>query len=127
MRVWDKSRPPRGPFTLSRDSPLAQGLVAWYPLGMASGQFVPDGAGIYPLDTAAGGPSITLAPDGAPALAFVGASSQQIHNSINIPALAAPFTFDGAFTATGVSTYQTPLDRKSTRLNSSHHSISYAV
>src|SRR5574337_578684 len=108
MRVWDKSRPPRGPFTLSRDSPLAQGLVAWYPLGMASGQFVPDGAGIYPLDTAAGGPSITLAPDGAPALAFVGASSQQIHNSINIPALAVLFTFDGAFTAIGVSTYQTP-------------------
>ena len=36
-RVWDKSKPPSGPFRLNRDSVRAQGLIAWYPMGGISG------------------------------------------------------------------------------------------
>ena len=45
-RRWDKSKPPRGPFTLNKDCFQAQGLVCWYPLGGASGGlYVPDLSG----------------------------------------------------------------------------------
>lgn len=41
IRRWDRSRPPRGPFTLNYGSPMAQGLVAWWPQIAADG-FAPD-------------------------------------------------------------------------------------
>lgn len=42
-RIWDKSKPPTGPFTLDRDNPIAKGLVAWYPTtGVSAGNYLAD-------------------------------------------------------------------------------------
>lgn len=55
MRRWDKSKPPTGPFSLNKDCPQAQGLVAWWPIGGPSSKnYIPDMAGISHFDNASG-------------------------------------------------------------------------
>lgn len=107
IRRWDKSKPPTGPFALNRDCAQAQGLVAWWPMGGASGKvFVPDLAGKHHLSpgTAPGG--VTLGTDGRPALSFVAASSQYLTVG-KAPVDAVPLTL----TAWGKadSSIQTPI------------------
>ncbi len=107
IRRWDKSKPPTGPFTLNLDAPQAQGLVAWWPMGGASGKvFVPDLTGKHHLapGTAPGG--VTLGSDGRPALSFVAASSQYLTVG-TAPVDAVPLTL----TAWGKadSSHQTPI------------------
>ncbi len=73
-RRWDKSKPPQGPFTLNRDCPQAQGIVAWWPMGNASGSvLLLDEAGKYHLSGSASG--MTIGPSGAPSASFNGSSS----------------------------------------------------
>lgn len=72
IRRWDRSKPPRGPFTLNRDSPLAQGIVAWWPAFVHSG-FVPDLSNSG--NSVAGGSGVTMAVGqrGERLLSFAGA------------------------------------------------------
>ena len=107
IRRWDKSRPPSGPFALNRDCPQAQGLVAWWPLGGASGKvFVPDLSGKHHLAPGTAPGSVTLGNDGRPALSFVAASSQYLTVG-TAPVDAVPLTL----TAWGKadSSTQTPI------------------
>jgi hypothetical protein len=73
-RRWDKSKPPIGPFTLNWDCPQAAGLVAWYPMGNASGgNYVPDYASTYHLNLTAG--DWTLGQNAEPVINFNGTST----------------------------------------------------
>lgn len=90
-RRWDKSKPPLGPFTLNRESPLAYGLVAWYPFGVAGGNFVADQSGGSFHMTAIAAPKMSLGADGEPIFNFVAASVQYLVVSSVVSAL--PFTF----------------------------------
>lgn len=89
IRRWDKSKPPTGPFTLNRDCPQARGLVAWYPMGGASG-----GGKLYDrlgtnhhVETA-----ITRSLDdaGAPVTVFNGSTS--LIETTVVPVYAAPLS-----------------------------------
>jgi hypothetical protein len=93
-RRWDKSKPPTGPFTLNKDAPQAQGLVAWYPMGMVSGtSFVPDLSGSAHLLTGtAAASSMAIGDAGQTALTFVSASTQGLAVVQN-PISAFPISF----------------------------------
>lgn len=59
LRIWDKSKPPPGPFALNRDAPQAQGLAAWWPHGgPTSAKYIPDLAGRFHLTGTGTGPSL---------------------------------------------------------------------
>lgn len=90
MRVWDKSKPPLGPFTLNKDAPQAQGLVAWYPMGGIGRLWVPDYLGDAHL-TLGTQPTPIVGQSGAPGLSFVSASSQYSEGVITA-ATALPLT-----------------------------------
>lgn len=93
MRTWDKSKPPRGRFTLNADCAQAQGLVAWYPMGGAGGVFVPDFVGGNNLTTGMSGVH-NLGKTGAPEESFTAASSQY-SEGVYIGASALPLTLAG--------------------------------
>lgn len=87
-RRWDKSKPPRGPFTFNADCPQAQGVVVWVPQPMATAAF--DRLGrthFYP------GTAGTPALDGwgSPAVNLTGASTQYLISS-NVPVTAYPMS-----------------------------------
>lgn len=89
IRRWDKSKPPTGPFALNRDCPQAQGLVAWWPMGGASGgKLIVDLAGKYHLSGAAS--SMVLGPDGRPITGFNGSST--VFTASGTPASSMPLT-----------------------------------
>jgi len=89
-RIWDKSKPPNGPFALNRDAPQARGLVSWYPMGGANGKGLAyDLAGHKHLTGTANG--VTLGNDGRPMQTFVAASSQFL-SSTSVPTSAFPLT-----------------------------------
>jgi hypothetical protein len=93
IRRWDKSKPPRGPFTLNADCAQAQGLVLWYPLGgMTSGKAVYDLAGTLHPTTLLTGLTPTLGTSGEPALAFANGSSSIIRHDDRVPASAPPLS-----------------------------------
>ena len=79
-RAWDKSKPPRGPWVLNKDSPLARGLVAWLPFGGVTGGGSGNGEvqDYSELGLVAGSttpnPNWTLDGWGGPALKFNGSS-----------------------------------------------------
>ena len=80
IRRWDKSKLPTGPWTLNKDCPQAQGLVAWFPMGGAtSAKFAPDMAGRFPLSGTTSG--MTLGDAGQPAISFASASSHLMSNA----------------------------------------------
>lgn len=90
LRAWDKSKPPTGPFSLNRDCPQAQGLVAWYPMGGPSARGVVfDIAGAAHLSGTVN--AMTLGDAGQPATTFVSASTQFLSVS-SVPASAYPLT-----------------------------------
>lgn len=105
-RRWDKSKPPQGPFTLNRNCPQAQGLVAWWPVGPHGGaNRVEDLAGAYVLTTGTAG-SPSMLPSGRPAIKFSAASSQHLLNNTT-PVTGWPLTIS-AWGATDGST-QSPI------------------
>jgi Concanavalin A-like lectin/glucanases superfamily len=76
MRIWDKSKPPLGAFTLNRDSPQAIGLAFWWPMG-GSARYQPDKlkeSGAFDL-TPSGTPIQTLGIHGQPTIVLDGSSS----------------------------------------------------
>lgn len=91
QRRWDKSKPPSGPFTLNRDCPQAQGLVAWYPFGgAASAGHLPDLAGSTHL-AGVNSPTLDLGPNGEPVGKFVASSNQHFYGALS-PITASPLT-----------------------------------
>lgn len=95
-RRWDKSKPPSGPFALNRDCPQAVGLVAWWPMGGASGpKLVVDEAGRSHLAGTAS--PMTLGPTGAPTCVFNGSSD--VLTAAAAPVTAMPLTLAGWATA----------------------------
>lgn len=103
-RIWDKSKPPRGPFTLNRDCPQAQGLVAWWPIGGASGgKFVPDYAGSAHMGVGTSGVR-SLGRSGEPSLDLTAASSQYYQSTV-IPVTAFPMSASLWFTPRTLGTY----------------------
>lgn len=107
MRVWDKSKPPTGPFALNKDAPQAQGLVAWYPMGGAAKLWVPDYVGAAHL-TLGTDPGLTVGRAGAPVLNPVTASSQYIEGDI-VGASALPLTIACWVNTAGVSSAGVPI------------------
>lgn len=103
MRRLDMSRPPSGPFTLNKDSPLAQGLVAWWPMGGATGKGAAfDLVGKQHLAGTATG--MTLDGSGSPAMSFVAASSQYISNA-SLLISAYPLSVTSWFRSTTLGNY----------------------
>ena len=75
IRRWDKSRPPTGLFAVNRDSILAQGLVALYWMGGASGSdLIADLAGTYALSKTGTVP-FNLGLSGEPVTTYSGSTS----------------------------------------------------
>lgn len=100
IRRWDKSKPPTGPFTLNRDCAQAQGLVAWWPMGGASGgKLIVDLSGSYHLSGTAS--SMVLGPDGRPLTGFNGSST--VFNSASTPVSAMPLTLASWATSNSAS------------------------
>lgn len=105
IRRWDKSKPPTGPFALNRDCPQAQGLVAWYPMGMASGgNYFPDLAGKHHLSRTGSVP-ITLGKSGEPMASFNGSTSNYLSGT-TVPLTTFPLTLAArvVFAASATST-----------------------
>lgn len=90
IRRWDKSRPPKGPFALNNDSPLRQGLQAWYPFGASGGNYLSDMAGRYPL-AGAGTLPWTRGIYGEPGVTFSG-SSANYFGAATSPVSAPPMS-----------------------------------
>lgn len=90
IRRWDKSKPPRGPFTLNRDCLAAQGLVLWYPIGAHGSKAVYDLVGTNHPGTLTA-LTATLGTTGEPALAFANGSSSIIQSSV-VPVYTAPLS-----------------------------------
>jgi len=90
IRRWDKSKPPTGPWTLNKDAPQAQGLVAWYPMGGPSARgYAADLAGQLALSGTVS--SSVLGADGQPATSLNG-SSEFLLNSSGAPVSDVPLT-----------------------------------
>ena len=89
-RIWDRSKPPRGPFTFNRDTWQAQGLLCWYPMGPESRGVVYDRAGKNHFTTVTGVGS-TLTDAGSPALVFANGSSSILQSSV-VPVYSPPIT-----------------------------------
>ena len=89
-RIWDRSKPPRGPYTLNRDAWQAQGLVCWYPMGPEAKGVVYDRLGKNHFDTVTA-VTATLNDAGSPALVFSNASNSILQSSV-VPVYAAPLT-----------------------------------
>ena len=99
-RRWDKSKPPRGPFTVNRDCPQAAGLVGWWPMGGPSGaKLVFDHVGKAHLAGTTSPP--TLGPTGAPNCVFNGSSD--VLTAAAAPVTAMPLTLAGWATAGSAS------------------------
>lgn len=106
IRRWDKSKPPTGPFALNRDCPQAQGLVAWWPMGGASGgKLIVDLSGRYHLSGTASG--MVLGPDGRPLTGFNGSST--VFNSATTPVTTVPLTLAAWCLPTNATAIHTPL------------------
>lgn len=107
MRVWDKSKPPLGPFTLNKDASQAQGLVAWYPMGGIGSLWVPDYVGSAHL-TLGTTPAPTVGQSGAPGLALTSASSQYSEGVITA-ASALPLTIAAWLVTTSTGAVGVPI------------------
>lgn len=107
MRVWDKSKPPLGPFTLNKDAQQAQGLVAWYPMGGIGNLWVPDYRGEAHL-TLGTQPTPTVGQSGAPGLAPASARSQYSEGVITA-ASALPLTLAAWLVTTSTGTVGVPI------------------
>lgn len=104
IRRWDKSKPPTGPFALNKDSPLARGLVAWWPMGDAGLSYVPDRAGISHLTPGTRPGAATILDDGHPALTFASASSQYL--GVTLPTGSTGFSAGAWFKTTTTAAQQ---------------------
>lgn len=106
MRTWDKSKPPRGPWTLNKDSPRAQGLVGWWPMGGASGGlYLPDYSESNAHMTLASG-KFSLGDVGQPCITLNGTSdvASTATGTGLISGAVAPFAMTTWFKANSAST-----------------------
>lgn len=96
---WDKSVPPSGAFTLNRDCPQAQGLVAWWPVFNSRPAFLLDGAGGTYNQVPGTAPSMSIGQLNEPVMTYAGGSSQFL-NCLTTPVIGKPLTLWTRFKAT---------------------------
>lgn len=106
-RLWDKSKPPRGPWSFNKDSLQAIGLNAWWPSGGASAApYVPDRVELGAPGLSASGQLMGLGASGQPMLQANGSSawSSGTFNQLLVPTLPTfhldivPYSLTNAYT-----------------------------